>query len=108
MVYLRQNVTAATLSRLVSRSGDIYDSEVVQRDAQALRDTGYFDEVHVRVEDDPDTPKGKIVAFVVEERPVIRRITYQGIRSINEAGIINAYKMNKIALSVEPSSTRRR
>lgn len=88
-------------ARLVSRPGDTYDSEVVRRDAQALRDAGYFEEVRLSVEDDPDTPKGKIVAFVVKERPVIRRIQYQGIESISEADIQNAYKDNKITLSVE-------
>lgn len=92
---------ATIMAHIVSRAGDSYDSEVVQRDAQALRDTGYFDEVRLRVEDDPDTSKGKIVAFVVKERPVIRRIRYQGIKSIAEADIENAYKENKITLSVE-------
>ena len=37
----------------------------------------------------------------MEERPVIRRIGYRGIKSISEADIENAYKENKITLSVE-------
>jgi outer membrane protein insertion porin family len=89
------------MAHIVSHPGDTYDSEVVQRDAQALRDTGYFDEVRLIVEDDPDASKGKIVAFVVKERPFIRRIEYLGIKSISEADIENAYKENKITLSVE-------
>lgn len=67
-------------AHIVSRPGDTYDSEVVQRDARALRDTGYFDEVRLSVEDD-HASKGKIVVFVVKERPVIRRIEYLGIKS---------------------------
>jgi outer membrane protein insertion porin family len=92
---------ATILAHIVSRPGDTYDSKVVQRDAQTLRDTGYFDEVRLRVEDDPDAPKGKILAFAVKERPVIRRIEYLGIKSISEADIESAYKENKITLSVE-------
>jgi outer membrane protein insertion porin family len=92
---------ATIMAHIVSRPGDTYDSAVVQRDARSLRDTGYFDEVRLRVEDDPDAPKGKIVAFDVKERPVIRRIEYLGIKSISEADIENAYKENKITLSVE-------
>lgn len=92
---------ATIMAHIVSRPGDNYESEVVQRDAQALRRTEYFDEVHVTVLDDPDTRKGKIVIFVVRERPIIRRIRYQGIQSINEADIENAYKENKLKLSVE-------
>jgi Surface antigen variable number repeat len=81
---------ATIMAHIVSRPGDTYDSEAVQRDAQALRDTGYFDEVRLRVEDDPSTAKGKIVAFVVKERPVVRRIEYLGIKLISEADIENA------------------
>ena len=58
------------LAHIHSRPGDTYNEEAVQHDAQALRDSGYFDEVRVRVEDSPDQPNGKIVAFDVKERPV--------------------------------------
>ncbi len=92
---------ATIMAHIVSRPGDTYNSEVVQRDAQALRDTGYCDDVRLRVEDDPDAPKGKIVRFDVKERPVIRRIEYRGIESLSQADIENAYKENKITLSVE-------
>jgi outer membrane protein insertion porin family len=92
---------ATIMAHIVSRPGDTYNSEVVQRDAQALRDTGYFDDVRLRVEDDQDAPKGKIVRLDLKERPVIRRIEYRGIKSISQADIENAYKENKITLSVE-------
>jgi outer membrane protein insertion porin family len=82
-----RRVQRATIMAHIVSPGDTYDSEAVQRDAQALRDTGYFDEVRLRVEDDPSTAKGKIVAFVVKERPVVRRIEYLGIKSISEADI---------------------
>ena len=99
----RRVQSATIMAHIVSRPGDPYNSEVVQRDAQSLRDTGYFDDVRLRVEDDPDTPKGKIVSLDVKERPVIRRIEYRGIKSISQADIENAYKENKITLSVENS-----
>jgi outer membrane protein insertion porin family len=93
--------TATIIAHIYSRPGDTYDSEVVQHDAQALRHTEYFEEVRLSVEDDPATPRGKIVTFVLKERPIIRRITYRGVKSINEADILKAYKENKITLSVE-------
>jgi outer membrane protein insertion porin family len=92
---------ATIMAHIYSRPGNTYDPEVAQHDAQALRHTEYFEEVRLSVEDDPDTPRGKIVIFVLKERPIISRIRYQGIKSINEAGIQNAYKENKITLSVE-------
>jgi outer membrane protein insertion porin family len=82
------------------RPGDPYNAKAVQRDAQALRDTGYFDEVRVRIEDSPDRPNGKIVVFIVIERPIIGRIEYRGISSISEGDILKGLKDNKITLSV--------
>jgi outer membrane protein insertion porin family len=88
-------------AHILSRPGGSYDADAVQRDAQALRDTGYFSEVQLKVDDSPDRPNGKIVMFVVVEKPIIRRIRYEGIESITEADIINALKSNKVPLSVE-------
>ena len=62
---------AAILAYIHSRPGDTYNEQAVRRDAQALRDSRYFDEVRVRVEDSPDRPNGKIVAFDVKEKPTI-------------------------------------
>ncbi len=89
------------MAHILVRPGGPYSAEAVQRDAQSLRDTGYFDEVRLRVENIPDEPNGKMIAFYVKERPIIRRIAYRGINSINEADLLGAYKNNKINLSVE-------
>jgi outer membrane protein insertion porin family len=97
----RRVQTTTIMAHIRSRAGDPYDREAVQRDAQALRDTGYFDEVRLRVADSSDEPSGRIVAIDVKEKPFIRRIGYRGIKSISEVDIENAYKDNKITLSVE-------
>lgn len=66
----RRVQTETILAKILSRPGDVYNPEAVQRDAQALRDTGYFTEVRLRVTDAPDRPTGKIVAFdVIEKTP---------------------------------------
>jgi len=88
-------------AHIFSRPGDPYNVEVVQRDAQALREAGYFVEVRLKVEDSPDQPGGKIVAFVVSEKPVIRRVEYRGIKSITETDILHAYRESKTAFLVE-------
>jgi|SRR5208283_1636064 len=90
---------ATIRAHILSRPGDPYNAAAIQRDAQALRDTGYFDEVRLRVEGSPDRPNGKIVAFLVIERPVIRRIEYKGIKSITDADILKGLKDNEIPLS---------
>jgi outer membrane protein insertion porin family len=91
-----------TLSaRIFSREGDPYNEETLRRDFQALWNTQFFEDVKLRVEDSPDRPDGKIIVFEVKERPVIRRIRYDGIHSISESDILDRFKERKVGLSVE-------
>lgn len=89
----------ALLARMRENPGDPYSVEAVRRDVQALRNTGFFDDVRLEVEDSPDRPNAKIVAFYVSEKPIIRRIEYRGIKSITESDILDAFKDKNVALS---------
>jgi outer membrane protein insertion porin family len=53
------------------------------------------------VEDSPDKPGEKIVIFELKERPIIRRIRYDGIHSISESDILDRFKERKVGLTVE-------
>jgi outer membrane protein insertion porin family len=88
-------------ARIFSRDGDPYNEETLRRDFQALWNTQFFEDVKLRVEDSPDKPGQKIVLFEVKERPVIRRIRYEGIHSISESDILDRFKDRKVGLSVE-------
>jgi outer membrane protein insertion porin family len=94
--------------KVCSGPGQAYNAEQVERDAQALRDTGFFDEVRAAVTDSPDQPNAKIVVFYLRERPVIRRVEYRGIHSLNTQDLLRAYKEQKIGLSVETYFDRQR
>ena len=89
------------LARIFSRPGDPYSEEAVRRDFQALWNTQFFEDIRLEVEDSPDQPNGKILVFYVQERPIIRRIEYKGIKSITESDILDAFKDKKVGLSVE-------
>jgi outer membrane protein insertion porin family len=88
-------------ARIFSREGDPYSEETLKRDFQALWNTQFFEDVKLRVEDSPDKPNAKIVIFVVQERPVIRRIRYDGIHSVSESDILDRFKERKVGLTVE-------
>jgi outer membrane protein insertion porin family len=90
-------------ARIFSREGDPYNEETLRRDFQALWNTQYFEDVKLRVEDTPDTINHKTVIFEVKERPVIRRIRYDGIHSISESDILDRFKEKKVGLTVESS-----
>jgi outer membrane protein insertion porin family len=89
------------LARIFSRPGDVYNVETLKRDFEALWNTHFFEDIKLRVEDSPDKPNEKIVIFEVKERPIIRRIRYEGIHSITESDILDRFKDRKVGLTVE-------
>jgi outer membrane protein insertion porin family len=88
-------------ARIFSRVGDAYSEEALRRDFQALWNTQFFEDIKLRAEDSPDDPNHKIIIFQVQERPLIRRIRYDGIHSISESDILDRFKERKVGLSVE-------
>jgi outer membrane protein insertion porin family len=90
-------------ARIFSREGDPYNEETLRRDFQALWNTQFFEDVKLRVEDSPDGANHKNIIFEVKERPVIRRIRYDGIHSISESDILDRFKERKVGLTVESS-----
>src|SRR5215472_4509796 len=88
-------------ARIFSREGDPYNEETLRRDFQALWNTQFFEDVKLRVEDSPKHPNGEVISFEVKERPVIRRIRYDGIHSISESDILDRFKDKKVGLTVE-------
>jgi outer membrane protein insertion porin family len=95
--------TDTLLARIFSRKGDPYNEETLRRDFQALWNTQFFEDVKLSVEDSPTNPNGKVIVFTVKERPVIRRIRYDGIHSISESDILDRFKEEKVGLTVESS-----
>ncbi len=93
---------------LQSKRGDIFDPLTIQRDMKALYGMQVFDDVRVEEE---EGKTGKIVTFVVKEKPLIRGIEYEGIKSITRAEILEKFRERKVGLSIEspydPSRIRR-
>jgi outer membrane protein insertion porin family len=88
-------------ARIFSREGDPYNEETLRRDFQALWNTQFFEDVKLQVEDSPNKENSKVIIFEVKERPVIRRIRYDGIHSISESDILDRFKEKKVGLTVE-------
>ncbi len=88
-------------ARIFSREGDPYNEDTLRRDFQALWNTQFFEDVKLQVEDSSDRPDGKIIIFNVTERPQIRRIRYEGNKSVSESDILDRFKERKVGLSVE-------
>jgi outer membrane protein insertion porin family len=96
----RREQPAKLGARIVSRVGDTYSEDAVRRAVQALRDTGFFEDVRAEVEDSPDQPNARIVVFIVREKPIVRRIDYRGTKSVTAPEILNALNDKEVGLSV--------
>ncbi len=89
------------MARIFSRPHDPYNEETLRRDFQALWNTQFFEDISLEVEDGTENPNNKLIIFHVKERPVIRRIRYEGIHSISESDILDRFKEKKVGLTVE-------
>ena len=71
--------TDAILQVLGTRPGTLFDPETISSDIKSVYRLGYFDDVQVDLQEGPN---GKVVTFVVREKPAIRNITIKGNKAI--------------------------
>lgn len=83
---------------IVSRTGEIYNEERLELDLIALYKANFFENIEIQ-ERDGDT--GKIITFIVKEKPLIRSIEYTGNKSFTESNILDAFKEKKVGLTVD-------
>ncbi|MBI1896883.1 MAG: outer membrane protein assembly factor BamA [Acidobacteria bacterium] len=83
---------------ILTRKGDKYDEDAIHRDFMILWNAGRFDDI--RVEKEP-SPAGWIIRFILVERPVVRSIKYEGIKSVTLSEILDRFKERRVGLSVE-------
>ncbi|MGA3136371.1 MAG: outer membrane protein assembly factor BamA [Terracidiphilus sp.] len=86
------------LARLFSHPGDTYDPISIERDFNSLWNTGYFEDLRIERE---DSEKGIILNIFVREKPTIREINYKGLNAVSVSDVLDRFKKEKVALSVE-------
>lgn len=94
-----RRVPQDTLRAMIfTKKGDRFDPETLRRDFMALWNTGRFDDITLEQE---QGPSGVIVRFLLVERPVVRSIKYEGIKSVTVSEILDRFKERHVGLSVE-------
>ena len=78
--------------------GDVYDAAAIERDFNALWNTGYFEDIRFERE---QNPKGWILHIYLKERPTIREINYTGLNAVSTSDVLDRFKERKVGLSVE-------
>lgn len=82
-------------TRMLSKAGTVYDPAQVNRDFNSLWNLGAFDDITFSTE---PTPKGIILHVTVTEKPLIRDIKYNGLKSITESDVLDRYKARGVHL----------
>jgi outer membrane protein insertion porin family len=85
-------------SYILSRENEPYDPARLEYDLRSIYKANYFDYIEIQARDG-DT--GKIVTFILKEKPLIRSIEYTGNKSFSESDILDAFKEKKVGLTVD-------
>ncbi len=88
----------SVLARLFSRSGNLYDPAIVERDFNSLWNTGYFEDVRI---EKVNTASCVQLVVYVREKPTIRELLYKGNNAVTLSDIDERFKKEKVGLTVE-------
>ncbi len=75
-----------------------YNESQVLRDYRSLLATDFFDDVTLKVR---QGETGIIVVFEVTERPLIREIKYEGLKSFKESDVLERFRDLRVGLTVD-------
>ncbi|MBI1953274.1 MAG: outer membrane protein assembly factor BamA [Candidatus Omnitrophica bacterium] len=76
--------TATVLAKVKTRPGDLFNQATVDEDIKRLYGTGFFTDVSADVRPYRD---GKLVRFLIQERPLVSAIVISGVHHFREAKI---------------------
>jgi outer membrane protein insertion porin family len=83
-----RKIEASAINQVLkSVSGNIFSDADLSADIKAIFKMGYFDDVSAEV---ADVAEGKVIAFVVEEKPLITEIRIQGNKAVKKDDIEGA------------------
>lgn len=71
---------ATILSKIKMKPGDTYSQDIANDDLKRLYTLGYFKDVSI---DEEETAEGVIVTIIVEEKPIVKDIVFQGNAKIS-------------------------
>jgi outer membrane protein insertion porin family len=81
-----------------SRPGDPYSEARLQRDLVAVYGAKFFENIEIQ---ERDGDSGKIVTFIVKEKPLVRQLEYVGNKSFTESNILDEFKERKVGLTID-------
>ena len=84
-----------------TRPGDPYSEAQVQRDYQTLLSLTFFSKTETRVFTENGPRGGVNVIFEVKELPIIRDLTFEGLKSVQESDVLKAFRERRVGVAKE-------
>jgi len=98
-IHGNRRIPAETVkARIFTKVGDVYDVAALERDFNALWNTGYYEDIRFERE---ESARGWVLHIYVKERPTIREINYVGLNAVSTSDVLDRFKDRKVGLSVE-------
>jgi outer membrane protein insertion porin family len=91
-----RKIESSAISQVIkSTRGNLFSETELSADIKAIYKMGYFDDVAADVN---STPEGKIITFIVMEKPLISEIKIKGNKAVEKTEIENAltFKVRQI------------
>jgi outer membrane protein insertion porin family len=94
-----RRVPAETVKHYMnSQKNARFDADVLHRDFKTVWATGFFEDLKIELEEGRN---GTIVIVWVREKPFVRDIKYEGLKSLTVSEVLDKYKEKKIGLAIE-------
>ena len=84
-----------------TRPGDVYSAAQLERDLKELLALNFFDKTASRVYIEDGTRGGVNVIFEVRELPIIRDLTFEGLKAVPESDVLKAFREKRAGISKE-------
>ena len=84
-----------------TRAGDVYDPAALERDLRELLSLNFFDKTKTRVLTQQGARGGVDVIFEVSELPIIRDLTFSGMKAVQESDVLKAFREQRVGISKE-------
>lgn len=89
------------LYHVQTRPGDIYNEVQVQRDLQSVLALGFFVKAETRVVMEDGAGGGVNIIYYVKELPIVRELTFEGLKSVPESDVLKAFRERRVGISKE-------
>lgn len=81
-----KNISTETIfSQIKIKKGQEYNTTVINEDIKRLYQTGYFEDIQVRID---ESTEGVEITFVVTEKPAVKDILFENLVHINSRRVI--------------------